>query len=128
MEVSSLTSSDFVCLVASYNAITNGESRDDLVGRGYSDEMVETLRAQQDLAYRGCASLGCYFSKPLRNFPSAILGYALILFENYERGTLPYPGSTSEQPAQVMEILGTLAALKAERQEAQQRNMDNGRQ
>jgi hypothetical protein len=44
-------------------------------------------------------------------------GYYLTLLETYEKGVPPYPGSTSEQPAKIMEILVLLQKLKLEHQE-----------
>lgn len=52
------------------------------------------------------------FTRDLTEFHYPLIGYLLILLENYERGSLPYPGPVSEQPAQIMETLSLMQSLK----------------
>ncbi len=66
---------------------------------------------------------GLHFTIPLENFKSDLINHALFLFENYERGVLPFPGSVSEQPAQIIEIFGVFQALKFEIEAAERKKL-----
>jgi hypothetical protein len=125
--ISSLSVSEYIKFVASFNAISDGDTSD-VDNRGYSAEQLKIMTDTADKAYPGCVSAGISFSRPLKYFKSDILGYSLTLFENYERGILPFPGSTSEQPAQIMEVFGLIQSLRNERQVSHRRNTENGRQ
>jgi hypothetical protein len=56
------------------------------------------------------------FKRHLSNFKYPLFGYVITLFQNYERGVMPFEGSVSEQPAQLMDIFSLLEALKAEQE------------
>ena len=58
------------------------------------------------------------------NFLHPQFAYYLALFEAFHKGMLPFPGSTSEQPAQVVEIFMLLESLKAEYQADLQRKAE----
>lgn len=55
---------------------------------------------------------GLKFSRDLTEFKFPLMYYLLILTENYERGLLPFPGTVTEQPAQIMEILNHMLNVK----------------
>lgn len=51
------------------------------------------------------------------NFIYPDFNYFSMLYGQYEKGNLPYPGSMSEQPNKVIEIFNVLDLLNIERQE-----------
>lgn len=60
-------------------------------------------------------SIGVRFDRSLRDFPCDDFGYYCTLFMQYDQhGTLPFPGSLSEQPNFIIEVFNTLKALVTE--------------
>jgi hypothetical protein len=114
--ISSVSTSDFVDIVATYISQTSGKTEFDptLNSRGYSPEALAEAKKLKEKKFSSVSALGLKFTKPLSNFKCENIGYLWTLFENYERGQLPYPGSISEQPAQIIEIFGVFQALKNE--------------
>jgi hypothetical protein len=53
-----------------------------------------------------------------------LFGYVSTLYLNYKKGTLPYQGSLSEQPAKVIEIFNTLDQLAQEAQVREQKKKE----
>lgn len=125
-KVSSLSVYEFVNLVGHFHDLASGKPSKDssLNNRGYSPEILEQINKEREKTFSPISSLGLRFTKPLHHFKSDILVYSLTLFENYERGVMPFPGSTSEQPAQVMEIFGVLQSLRLERQEIERKKLE----
>jgi hypothetical protein len=118
--ISSLTTDEFINFVGHYHALAGSQTSVDdgtLIAKGYSPEAIAELRKQVTKRSAGLKSLGLHFIASLTNFKSDIMNYSLMLFQNYERGVLPFPGSFSEQPAQIIEIFGVLQALKWEREQ-----------
>lgn len=82
----------------------------ELRSRGYTEEHLKRINQKTpDVKVNGLI-----FSRPLTNFKYELIGYVLILAENYEKGNLPFPGSVSEQPGQIMDILNVIQNLKIE--------------
>jgi hypothetical protein len=120
MDVSSISITEMALITAHYTSLLSGEKdQEDLLrARGYSEQQIKIVMSKQ--ATPNVNTMGLVFSKPLVKFKYSLMSYLLILLENYERGNLPYPGAVSEQPAQVMEIIGLLQAIKSNFQNAQQ--------
>jgi hypothetical protein len=79
-------------------------------------------------AFQPVTSCGLKFTKHLSRFKYPLFGYALQLFENYERGLLPFEGSVSDQPAQVMELFSVIQNLRFEQEKKQMEKIkQNGR-
>lgn len=119
MKVSSLSDYESVCLVATYNDLSNGEKRKvspELKARGYTDEQLAHARKDKADKFNSFESCGLRFTKPTEHLKFDLINYVLTLFEIYEKGSLPFPGSASEQPAQIMEIFFLLNQLKSESQ------------
>lgn len=133
-DISSLSTLEFIRLVATYNQSKSGKADIDpsLLSRGYSPEAIEQAKKITELKFNPVTTMGLRFTRPLTNFKSDMIGYAWTLFENYERGLLPFPGSVSEQPAQIMEIFGVFNALRLETLEVErkriEKNVGNKRQ
>lgn len=65
-------------------------------------------------------SLNLHFKGDLDKWEYENFNYIMALFDLYHRhGTLPYPGTLSEQPAKVIEIFQILDQLKYEREKKQ---------
>lgn len=67
--------------------------------------------------FKEFTSCGIRFVKPLDELKFDSIGYILTLFENYEKGLLPFSGAVSDQPGQIMEIFLILNSIKRERAE-----------
>lgn len=69
------------------------------------------------------------FSKDFKEYPEyEHFNFVMMASHVYNKsGTLPFPGSLSEQPAQMMEILETLFELDAEREEDAMRKAEADR-
>lgn len=113
--------------MASYTAAVSDKSEFDvsLNSRGYSPEALAEAKKILEKQFTPVTTLGLRFTRPLENFKSDILAYAWLLFDNYERGNLPFPGSVSEQPAQIMEIFGTLESLRLERKRIETKRLES---
>lgn len=116
MEISSLSESDFVCLVAHYNFLLVNSQKDSkkIDTRGYSEAALKTVKKRKQEKFQPVVSCGLRFTKPFDHLKFEPFGYVLTLLENYERGNLPFPGSVSEQPAQIMEIFSVIQAIRRE--------------
>ena len=120
-EVSSLSETEFARIVASilWTWSDKDNSDSDLSSRGYSDAAIQEMRKKSQKNFTPIKCLGLKFTRPLNNFKTDFIHYPWTLFENYERGLLPFPGSVSDQPAQIMEIFGVFKALKVEHEKIQ---------
>jgi hypothetical protein len=69
------------------------------------------------------------FTKEFKDYPE-YNHFNFVMMSNHvynNAGVLPFPGSLSEQPAQIMEIFETLFALEAEREEDARRKAEKDR-
>jgi hypothetical protein len=127
--LSEISTADYINLVGNYNhAIQGGREEIDpkLAARGYSQEVLNLTK--QNLKHNAITSCGIKFKKHLSCFKYPLFGYVLTLFQNYERGQLPFEGSVSDQPAQIMDIFSLLESLKAEQETKLKEKMErNGR-
>ena len=112
MNISTISDSDYIHLVANYITAVTGEVDPSLIlrERGYSPEQIRAVEKNG----KKIETNFLRFSVSLHNFKYPQLGYVVTLFEHYEKGTMPFPGSVSEQPAQIMDIFRILAMLKIE--------------
>lgn len=80
------------------------------------------LKAQK---VRQVKSLNLQFEAPLENFKYTTLGYALTLYYQFkDHGTMPFIGTLSDQPAQIIEIFNTLASLERESEESMRKEAE----
>lgn len=118
MEISSLSYQDMVRIVAQYNTIYNGsKSVDDsvLMDRGYTAEQIAAMRNQVTQAFSPVESCGLRFKSDFSKVEYPNFHYLMNLYHLYEKGCLPFPGSVSEQPAQIMEMFSIIQLLELER-------------
>lgn len=112
-----VTNSDFIRLVATYNDLTNGsKTKMDprLAAKGYTEAQLAHANKNFVATFSPVTSCGLRFTKPFAHLKFEPISYVLTLLENYERGCLPFPGSVSEQPSQIMELFSILSQLKHE--------------
>lgn len=111
---------DMVRLVSHYNIVYSDrkdKSDDELKARGYSPEIIKQLRSKQKSEnYSPLESCGLRFMSDYRNCKYDLFMYVIQLHNLYQKGVLPFPGSASEQPGQIMDIFGLLDLLQLERQ------------
>jgi hypothetical protein len=122
MDISSVSPYDYICLAAHLYCLINNEKdpTEELKARGYSEAQIASMQTHRPV--KEVRIQGLLFKRPLTDLEYPLMGYALTLLENYERGNLPFPGAISEQPAQIIEILNLLQAIKLDiksRQEQQ---------
>lgn len=120
MEISSISNIDFVNITAHFTCMFTGEkdNTQELRDRGYTDEAIKSLSKVKSVV--DVRTMGLCFKKQLYSFKYELMPYVTILLENYEKGNLPYAGPISEQPAQVIEILNLMQAIKLDHQTKQQ--------
>lgn len=130
MRVSSLSLVDYVNLIGHYNRIQNGPTIDPRIyERGYTAEQIKAMEEKQRIEQGTISSLNIKFTGPIDEFNYTQFAYVYTLFKYNKNGTLPFPGSLSDQPAQIMEIFNTLESLEVENQQRELDRMkqENGR-
>lgn len=130
MDISSLDSIEFAKIVATYNNIgEEGTTEQDLIDRGYTPEQLSELRKAKKKQNVSIKSCGLIFTRDLSEFSCEKFNYYFLLFQNYERSNLPFQGTITEQPAQIIEIFNTFKMLKAEQEEKWRKKLErqNGR-
>jgi hypothetical protein len=105
-----------------------GRVSDSVRNRGYTDEQIAEIEKKLTKSFQPITSCGIRFTKPFGHLRYSHLSYCLMLFENYQKGILPFEGSVADQPAQIMEIFSVLAELRREQEEKQNEKIKkNGR-
>lgn len=126
--MSSLSDFDRACLVAKYNSFYKKETIDPkLLERGHSPERIKYLR--KTLGVTTNISCEMEFTKDFKEYPE-YEHFNFIMVANHvytKSGNLPFPGSLTEQPSQMMEILDVVFGLDAEREEDARRKADQER-
>jgi hypothetical protein len=131
LDLASLSDYEFVSIVAHSNDLQNGPGTKvsgATKNRGYSPEVLAHATKKFEENFRPVVSCNLRFTKPFDHLKYPPMNYVLTLFENYERGLLPFPGSVTEQPAQIMEVFSVLASIKREVEiKASEKSELNGR-
>lgn len=129
MKISSLHECEYAGIVAIYNMHTGDTVLDKELKSRYTDAQLKELQKKKDEKNVGIESCGLRFTRPLDLFPCEKFNYYYTLFENYEKGVMPFPGSVSEQPAQIIEIFNVFKALRSEQdiKLSKQIKKENGR-
>lgn len=120
LECSGLSNLDYIMLVGHYARLTNGTVIDQSIyDRGYTEQQLKVLEERYEERAKGTTVrlLNFEFSGLLDKFNYDQFDYVLSLFSAYDKnGILPFPGSLSEQPAQVMDIFSILHQIQFESQ------------
>lgn len=124
--MSTLSFPDMVRIVAHFNTLYSDKkikSDDELRQRGYNQAAIDALRKQRQDGFITVESCGLRFKSAFHNTKYGLFGYLDQLYALYQKGVLPFPGSTSEQPGQIMEMFGLMDSLHIEKynQEAKKR-------
>ena len=84
--------------------------------RGYTEAQIKIMeeRAKKEHSFDTFKSVNLLFTGSIDKYEYDQLGYVLTLFRQSKVGNLPFRGSTSEQPAQIIEIFGVLEQLEFE--------------
>lgn len=125
MRISSLDEVEFVKIVATYNNAGNERTSElELLERGYTREQLEQVRLSKKRQRVGIKSCGLYFTRDLSEFNCEKFNYYFLLFQNYERGNLPFEGTIADQPAQIIEIFNTFQMLRAEQEDKARKQLE----
>ena len=110
--------------MAKYNSLYHRESIDPKIFQNRTEAEIKYLRKSMGaLAQSSC---GMQFDKDYKEYPEYNhFNFVMMASHVYNKsGTLPFPGSLSEQPAQMMEVLEVLFELDAEREADAQRKAE----
>ena len=78
-------------------------------------------RAQANIELRSVSSLNVTINGDLERFDYPEFDYVINIYHIHTKtGALPYPGSISEQPAKIIELLNILEQLNLERRQREQ--------
>lgn len=125
MRISSLDEIEFVKIVATYNNAGNEQTTEkELSDSGYTKEQLEQVRLIRKGKKVGIKSCGLYFTRDLSEFNCEKFNYYFLLFQNYERGNLPFEGTIADQPAQIIEIFNTFQMLRAEQEDKARKQIE----
>lgn len=69
-------------------------------------------------------SAGLKISGDIKRFEYPYFGFILSAFQQFENGTLPFNGSYSDQPSQILEIFEVLTQLKFETEEKNRKELE----
>lgn len=135
IKISTLSLYDYVCIKAHYTYISedkfNCDEKIKKYGKrtGYerAKEMVQKENGcnqyfdnikyyVDNIGYKSCL---CTFKHPDMN-------YYLTLFNQYDKGVLPFKGSLTEQPNKIVEVFNLITGLKAEREQESLEKIKNG--
>jgi hypothetical protein len=124
MEYSSLTTYEYISIIANYNRISKSDTEQKLIDRGFTPAQIKA--ALKDKSFKQATSLNVTFTEA-NNWPLSEFGFYLSLHQAYQHGTPPFPGSPIEQPAKIMEVFNVLDSLQAEAEQRarKQANKEN---
>jgi len=128
LNISTLSSYDRACLVAKYNSLYRRETIDPKMFKNRSEEDIKYLRKTMSGTVQQSCNLA--FTKEFKEYPEYDhFNFAMMAGNIFNKaGALPFPGSLSEQPAQMVDILETLFELDTEREQDAQRKAQKDRE
>jgi len=116
MNLSTLSTKEYVDIVGEYNYNIHGSSIDPAIyERGYTEQQLEMMEKQA--IPKTIQSCNLSISKPLEEFSFAGFDYTYGLYSHYKKGILPFSGPVSEQPARIIEIFNLFYQLEYEVQQ-----------
>lgn len=111
LNISELSSGEYISLIAKYNNINGNEAFDKLKDRGYTPEQINAV--MKDKSFQSMKSLNIEFSEPTTLHCSEF-GFYSSIYMSYLKGHLPYNGCYVDQPAKIIDVIQTLEALYSE--------------
>jgi hypothetical protein len=131
LEVSSLSLYDIALINATWTNFTDEyfqckKYESQVMRRSDAKELINRARLAKscgvlkdevkvEIGHIGYHSCLCH-----ENFQHPSFGYIMNLYQNFEKGFLPFTGGIMDQPAAVMELIDLISSLYAERDLAQQ--------
>lgn len=112
--ISNLSFNDSLRLICHYHNYTSVKktTKNDLVDRGYSEEQIKFLEGRED--FINIETCGLRIKSRIDHVVYNQFDYVYDLYLGFKNGILPFPGSLSDQPSQVMQILSLLESLSIE--------------
>ena len=130
MELSSLSFYDMVRIIAQYNTLYSGKATlndVDLKQRGYTDSMIAVMREKSVQVFTPVDTCGIRIKSDFSKVQYPHFHYLMNLFQMYEKGCLPFPGTVSEQPAQIIEMFNIVQLLELERHNRRAKEQQQGK-
>lgn len=116
LDISQLQMGDYINLVANYKQMFDNKpeelSERKLRERGYTEKQIQSFLENINNSNSKTDILSLRFKRPLSNFKYINMDYVLLLFENYEKGILPFEGPLGDQPAQIIEVFKIMEHIK----------------
>lgn len=132
MGISALSLADVAQIKAAWYALTDEKFQCTKIFEKLSQRNDAEVVIQVEKNRRGCGvftaepkvvidnQIGFHTCLCNPDFHHPNMSEILFLFENYKRGVLPYNGTLTEQPAQLMEIFQLIENLHFEREQKTQ--------
>lgn len=116
------------CLVAKYNSLYKRETIDPKIFKNCTEDQIKYLR--KTMSGNVQQSCNIEFTKEFKEYPEyEHFNFVMMASHVFSKaGTLPFPGSLSDQPAQIMDILDTIFELDNEQEQDSQRKAKKDRE
>lgn len=112
MHISSLSFNDTIEIIAHFHNTIVNEKKIGLKDRGFTELQLKEM--QRTGNFKPLETCGLRIKDDISSIKYEHFDYVCELLQSYELGHLPFPGSASEQPAQIMQILSLLKYLQYE--------------
>ena len=111
-KISSVTTKEYISLIATFSSTDTKE----IDYSRYTKEQIKAMHDQELARFSPKKVLNIIFNKRLKHFVGDY-GFIFLAYNQYRKhGTLPFTGSLSEQPNQIMEAFAVLEALMQEQE------------
>jgi len=123
MEVSSMTAYDKITISANFYSIASNKFQcssqvsklAERIGYDKAKERISITNGCGNLAEKHRYEIdGIRYHKCLCDYLNPYMGFLLEIHNQYDKGVMPFPGSLSEQPAKIIEILNRISAIKSD--------------
>lgn len=124
LAISSVSFNDYASISGVYydTFLSTRKNKNTIQNRGYSDAVLEQMRAAEIKSFSSIEIVGIRFTKPFEA-KYELFTYVWLLYQKFKLGSMPFPGSVSEQPNQIIEIFSLLDALELEKDKQQQKGI-----
>lgn len=136
LEISSLSEYDYALINATWLNLMDENFKCKKVEAELSKRSDAEIQIKIQRISKGCGVLsdspkieinhvGFHSCLCHESFQHPQLGYFMSIYQNYEKGILPFSGGLMDQPAQIVELLGLISNLHSEREFALQEKERN---
>ena len=126
MKLSTFSTYEYIQLVGHYNRLQMKDRVDPrLLTRGFTEEQLKEMQKRMGKVPDEIISLNLHMKTDLSKMVYVPFNYVFRLYDRYiEAGVLPFDGTHSDQPAQIIEIFSVLEQLQMEtRQKTHEEHM-----